>query len=279
MSDFRTGPSAENRQGLAVGNVLKRSSSGEYRVEEDRVSIEEPLEIHIGDQPLAVTMRTPGHDPELAAGFLFTEGLVSAPGEIEILPPVATHPNRIRLRLGPEKETPPPQLQRYGTIQASCGICGATSIQDVFKRHAPLDPGDGLKVPENTILHLPHRMRAAQAQFEHSGGLHASALFGPDGTLRCLREDIGRHNALDKVAGWALLGGLLPLHNHLLLVSGRTSFELVQKTLALRIPLVAGISAPSSLAVNFARDAGITLLGFLRDDRFNCYTHPQRLDR
>lgn len=277
MSDAPSPPSGTH--GLAVGNVLKRQANGSYHVEEDQVSLEEPLEIRIDDQPLAVTMRTPGEDQELAAGFLFTEGIVRSPDDVSFLPPLPQDPNRIRLRLHHEHDLPDPQLQRYGTIQASCGICGTTSIESILKRLPPLDPKQGPQIAEQILLHLPEKMRQAQAQFAHSGGLHASAVFDATGDICCLREDIGRHNALDKIAGWALLNRFLPLDRQLLLLSGRTSFELVQKALALRIPLIAGISAPSSLAVNFARDAGITLLGFLRDNRFNCYTHPQRLSR
>lgn len=268
-----------NLAGLAVGNVLKRSPDGQYHIVEDRVSIEEPLEIRLNGDSLAVTMRTPGQDEELAVGFLFTEGLIQSRRDLREAGTLQPEENRIGLQLAKELEYSPSSLQRYGTIQASCGICGTTSIEDILKRHAALPPEASPRVPESRLLGLPESMFQAQDQFSNSGGLHASAIFDLDGTLQCLREDIGRHNALDKVAGWAVLSDAAPLQNSILLVSGRTSFELVQKALALQIPILAGISAPSSLAVNFARDCGITLIGFLRENRFNVYTHPQRLDR
>ena len=264
--------------GLALGNVLKRSPGAHFSIVEDRVSIEEPLEIRLQGKPLAVTMRTPGHDPELAAGFSYTEGLVRERTDLAAAPTRSPEPNRIDLFIS--AGTPPPEpLQRYGTIQASCGICGTTSIKDVLKRHKPIPPDAGFRVRESVLPTLPEAMRRAQQQFERSGGLHASALFTAGGELLALREDIGRHNALDKLAGWALLADRLPAEHSIVLVSGRTSFELVQKTLAIGAPVLAGVSAPSSLAVNFARDCGITLVGFLREDRYNVYTHPQRLDR
>jgi len=266
-------------RGLAIGNVLKRTRGGTYRVVEDTVSIEEPLEIQINRKPLAVTMRTPGNDLELAAGFLYTEGMIASPEGLKPDDLTQPPPNRIRLAIGKQGGNPLPELRRYGTIHASCGICGTTSIKDALKRLPPLAPESGKFIEEEVLLHLPESMREAQRQFSRSGGLHASALFSHKGKLLCIREDVGRHNALDKIAGWAFLNRKVPLSSAVLLLSGRSSFELVQKALALRIPVVAGISAPSSLAVNFARDAGITLVGFLRDNRFNIYTHPQRLHR
>ena len=277
MTEPHSGSS--QKSGLAMGNVLKREQDGKYHIVEDQVSIEEPLEIQVNGQPLAVTMRTPGQDEELALGFLLTEGLIRHQSDLQMEKTLQLESNRISLHLAenhPHTSTP---LQRYGTIQASCGICGTTSIADILKRHSPLEVKPQPNLPESRLLELPETMRMAQAQFSNSGGLHASALFRAGGQLQCLREDIGRHNALDKVAGWAILQEAVPLEQSLLLVSGRTSFELVQKALALRIPVLAGISAPSSLAVNFARDCGITLIGFLRSNRFNVYTHPQRLNR
>ncbi len=265
--------------GLAVGNVLKRSAGGRFSIVEDRVSIEEPLEIQLQGRPLAVTMRTPGHDPELAAGFCFTEGLARHRSELNPAAIRSPEPNRIDLFLASGEGPEPEPLRRYGTIQASCGICGTTSIEDVLKRHPPISSDGTFRVREAVLLQLPEAMHRAQRQFEHSGGLHASALFTAEGDLLVVREDIGRHNALDKLAGWALFKDRLPANRSIVLVSGRTSFELVQKTLAIGAPLLAGVSAPSSLAVNFARDCGITLVGFLREDRYNVYTHPQRLDR
>lgn len=270
---------SSQKSGLAIGNVLKREQNGQYQIVEDQVSIEEPLEIQVKGQPLAVTMRTPGQDEELAVGFLYTEALIRHRSELQIEKTLQPEANRISLHLTEYQSHTASPLQRYGTIQASCGICGTTSIQDILKRHSALEIKPQLKLSESILLQLPEIMRLAQSQFSSSGGLHASALFRADGQLQCLREDIGRHNALDKVAGWAVLQEAIPLDQSMLLVSGRTSFELVQKALALRVPVLAGISAPSSLAVNFARDCGITLIGFLRSNRFNVYTHPQRLDR
>ncbi|HEY1049466.1 MAG TPA: formate dehydrogenase accessory sulfurtransferase FdhD [Prosthecobacter sp.] len=269
---------------------------------EDVVAREEPLEIRVEGRSVAVVMRTPGHDEELVAGFLVTEGVISKPGdvlEISQCPSVNNeHGNIVDVLLGGAVVNWD-SLTRHVFSASSCGLCGKTSIESVFQKFAPIggqcSAGDGQdpvakpepcppnaehsapRVSPELIVSLPAKLREAQETFSKTGGLHASALFDLEGNLVVLREDVGRHNALDKVLGYALQNGMLPLREHLLLVSGRVSFEIIQKALAGGISLVAAISAPSSLAVDFARDSGQTLIGFLRGGTMNVYTHPQRL--
>lgn len=280
---------------------LRLGKTAEQR--EDVVAREEPLEIRVEGRSVAVVMRTPGHDEELVAGFLVTEGVISRPEdvlEISQCPSVNNeHGNIVDVLLGGAIVNWD-SLTRHVFSASSCGLCGKTSIESVFQKFAPIggqcsvaedqnpaapDPANSpLKIehaapcvsPE-LIASLPAKLRVAQETFSKTGGLHASALFDLEGNLVVLREDVGRHNALDKVLGYALQNRMLPLSEHLLLVSGRVSFEIIQKALAGGIPLVAAISAPSSLAVDFARDSGQTLIGFLRGETMNVYTHPQRL--
>lgn len=244
----------------------------------DIVAREEPLEIRVEGRSVAVVMRTPGHDEELAAGFLVTEGVISHPRDIlEISQCPSTgnhHGNVIDVLLG-GAVVDWDSLTRHVFSASSCGLCGKTSIDSVFQRFPPTTAD--FQVGSDLVAALPDRLRAAQEAFELTGGLHASALFDLEGRLLVLREDVGRHNALDKVLGHALMHGLLPLDRHLLLVSGRVSFEIIQKALAGGLAFIAAISAPSSLAVDFAREADQTLVGFLRGGTMNVYSGARRL--
>jgi FdhD protein len=215
--------------------------------ESDAVAVEEPLEIRIGGRPVAVTMRTPGHDEELAIGFCLSEGLA---------------PRGAR-------------LQRSFYTSSSCGVCGKGALEAIAVEAARIE--DGPVVGRELVASLPRRLREAQAAFEATGGLHATGLFDLDGSLLCLREDVGRHNALDKVIGWSFGAGLLPLAERILCVSGRLSFELVQKAAVAGCPILVAVGAPSSLAVELARDRGITLCGFVREGRVNVYAEPWRI--
>jgi FdhD protein len=235
-------------------------------------------------------MRTPGNDRELAAGFLFSEGIITSIDEIHSLEeavdadglPLA---NVIDVTLRPSEESDRPgkeerttaAFERHFAVSASCGLCGKNSIADLMRNIAPLAP-DGLRITASTLYELSAHLREQQAVFAHTGGLHAAGLFTASGELRLLREDVGRHNAIDKLIGHGLLHGNLPYARNILLVSGRTSFEIIQKALLARIPCVAAISAPSSLAVELASEGRITLVGFLRDRAMNVYTHPDRIE-
>ncbi|MCA1658220.1 MAG: formate dehydrogenase accessory sulfurtransferase FdhD [Verrucomicrobiaceae bacterium] len=268
------------RQGIGAGSIVRRKEDGGHECVTDEVAIEEPLEIRIGPDPLAVTMRTPGNDEELAAGFLLTEGIIRKRTDLKeiahcILP--ASLGNILNATLAPSVKFTPAATQRFGTISTSCGLCGKTSIEFIRQRFPPIDFSSQLQIEEATLLELPQRLRSAQGNFARTGGIHAAAIFDLHGNLLFGREDIGRHNAVDKVIGRSFLDDLLPLSCHLLLVSGRSSLEIVQKALAAGIPVVAAVSAPSSLAVNFARECGQTLIGFLRPPTFNVYSHVERI--
>jgi FdhD protein len=235
---------------------------------EDVVAVEEPLEIRIGGRPVAVTMRTPGHDEELALGFFLSEGLQ---------PDSARLPADLAANVV-EVEAPafdPERLQRSFYTSSSCGVCGKGALEAIAVEADRVEGGP--VVSHRLVAALPDRLRAAQAAFEATGGLHATGLFAADGELLCLREDVGRHNAMDKVVGWAFGAGLLPLAASILCVSGRVSFELVQKAAVAGCPILAAVGAPSSLAVALARDRGITLCGFVRDGRVNVYAEPWRI--
>lgn len=251
---------------------------GEPESLEDITAREEPLEIRVEGRSVAVVMRTPGHDAELTAGFLVTEGVVQKPRDVlEITQcPVTTDSkgNIVDVLLG-SAVVNWDSLTRHVFSASSCGLCGKTSIDSVFQKFQPVT--SDWQVSPEVIWSLPDKLRAAQETFSKTGGLHASAIFDLEGNLVVLREDVGRHNALDKVLGYGLLNGLLPFDRHILLVSGRVSFEIIQKALAGGIALVAAISAPSSLAVEFAETANQTLVGFLRGSTMNVYTHPRRL--
>jgi FdhD protein len=233
-----------------------------------------------GQEPsqVAVTMRTPGSDFELAAGFLFTEGLIAGADDIESiaycdLPEEEQEYNVITVRL--TRPFDPEALRRNFFASSSCGVCGKASLDDVEVRCEPLPAGP--VVPASVLADLPDALRDRQRIFEETGGLHASGLFDTDGTLRVLREDVGRHNAVDKIVGEQVLAGNVPLADHVLQVSGRLSFEIVQKAAVAGIPIVSAVSAPSSLAVEAGERFGMTLVGFVRDERLNVYTHPERL--
>jgi FdhD protein len=235
----------------------------------DVVAVEEPLEIRIGGAPVAVTMRTPGHDEELALGFLLAEGLTP----IRAAVPPELPANTI------DVEAPGVDLGRIRRnfyTSSSCGVCGKGALEAVAVEAPRID--SGLRVPAGLVAGLPELLRAGQATFEATGGLHATGLFSPEGVLLCLREDVGRHNAFDKVVGRAFLDGLLPLRRNLLCVSGRLSFELVQKAAVAGCPILVAVGAPSSLAVELAADRGITLCGFVRAGSLNVYTEPWRIE-
>jgi FdhD protein len=305
-----------------VREVAIRRVKGSVESEDkDFLAGEEPLEIRVEGSSLAVVMRTPGEDRELAAGFLVTEGLVHTAGDIVDIrhrphcllsaPNNSGRPNEVvkakseakpaslqgRQQASGDSRTGPAVSQSEGNVinvrlrkpesldfkkltrhvftSSSCGICSKASIEAVRQQFPPIE--DDFEVEPRVLLELPAALASAQETFKRTGGLHACALFDSVGNLLVLREDVGRHNALDKVVGWALLGNRLPLRQHILLLSGRISFEMMQKALAAGIPIVAAISAPSSLAAEFARDSGQTLVGFLRGERMNIYAGANRI--
>jgi FdhD protein len=237
---------------------------------QDVVAVEEPLEIRINGVPVAVTMRTPGHDEELALGFALSEGL--RPERARVPDDLAA--NTVEL------DAPgfdPARLARSFYTSSSCGVCGKGALEAVAVEAPRI--GSGLTISAKLVAALPDQLRAAQPAFEATGGIHATGLFDEHGSLLCLREDVGRHNALDKVIGWAFRAGLLPLDRSILCVSGRLSFELVQKAAVAGCPLLVAVGAPSSLAIELARDRGVTLCGFVRGGRLNLYSEPWRLKR
>jgi FdhD protein len=236
------------------------------------------LEIRIGNDPFVVTMRTPGHDEELAAGFLLTEGIIKSKSDIRRISRCKTSPspeNTIRVDLTGGSRMEGIKSNRLGAIAASCGVCGKTSIEKVRGNFPRVE--NRISIDRYVLLQLPNRLRASQSVFDQTGGLHSAGIFDLDGNLLYQREDVGRHNALDKVIGHALLKNLWPLENHVLMVSGRVAFEIMQKALAAKIGIVAAVSAPSSLAISFALESGQTLIGFLRAPTFNVYSHPHRI--
>lgn len=246
----------------------------------DNLAAEEPLEIRVRGKSVAITMRTPGHDEELAAGFLLSEGLIRQRAHVTAIShcqqgEAADHGNTLNVFLAPDVTVDFEQLTRHVFATSSCGLCGKASIEAVHQHFPPVT--SRVTVSPRIILQLPLRLRAVQKTFAKTGGLHAAAIFDAQGKLIVSREDVGRHNAVDKVIGHGFLKGLLPLDKHVLLVSGRASFEIMQKALAAKVPIVCAVSAPSSLAVEFARESGQTLVGFLRNETMNIYTHPDRL--
>jgi FdhD protein len=269
---------SKTKRNIELTQVTQWQDSKATRVE-DYLAAEEPLEMRAGQYSLGVTLRTPGDDEELVAGFLFTEGIISRredmvalrmPGETD------TERNLVRVTLDPTVRFPSDSAARRFSAGSACGVCGKASIAQLRRR--------GLRHPEaasrfnpEMLCQLPPILRETQAVFVRTGGLHAAAIFSPTGELLVVREDIGRHNAVDKAIGWALLGGRLPLSGHILLVSGRGGFEIIQKTIAAGIPLLASVSAPSSLAVQLARELGLTLVGFLRGRRFVIYAGEERI--
>ena len=268
--------------GIGSQKIIRRKSDGEFEYLPDDLTIEEPLEIRVGRKPIATTMRTPGHDEELAVGFLLSEGIVRARDQIASVS--VSKDNRVRIDLAiaasgdrdSRDQRTRLQTKRFGTISSSCGLCGKTSI-DAIRQNFPAVRSADVRIDIETLLSLPETLHNAQSDFARTGGIHAAGIFGVDGKLMIAREDIGRHNAVDKAVGRAFLDEQLPLEKHLLLASGRASFEIIQKALAAVIPIVAAVSAPSSLAVELARDSNQTLIGFLRPPSFNIYTHVARV--
>jgi FdhD protein len=271
---MQTNPSSTTRPVTSVRD-------GRDQHMDDHLAVEEPLEIRVGDEPLAVTMRTPGHDRELAAGFCFTEGIVKRADDLESVEVCkeADYGNVVIVRLSEEAaaarraETKRAQRQLY--MSSSCGLCGKASLDRIEQQVEPI--AGRFTLARDVLMSLPDKMRAAQPTFDQTGGLHAAALFTPGGELRVLREDVGRHNAVDKVVGWALLSGQTPIDPGVLLVSGRASFEIMQKAAVAGVAFVAAVSAPSSLAVDFAARFGMTLVGFLRPGRVNVYHDEGRI--
>lgn len=277
-----------------MGRLIRRVKAtrivlvGDRRVvREETLAVEEPLEIRLGHESFSVTMRTPGDDFDLVAGFLVSEGIIFEPEQLISLRFCAGEDengqqtfNVVEAQLRPDVAPPLPAAQRHVTTSSACGICGTASIDAVHKSsHFGVSPAvvDGPLISAAALAALPDTLREQQKLFEKTGGVHAAGLFAPDGELLSLREDVGRHNAVDKVVGAAFREKQLPLANTILQVSGRASFELVQKAAMAGVPMLAAVSAPSSLAVELAQAAGVTLVGFSRGGTMNVYTHPERI--
>lgn len=275
------------RPGNRTKARIRVVEGGKKRLKSDVLATEEPMEIRliVGEsrQTVAVTMRTPGNDFELAAGFLHGEGIISSPDDVRKIS-YCTDPDvdaeqlynivNVELYAGVEVDIRPLERNFYTT--SACGVCGKASLEQLEIRGCPVVP-PGPEIPAETIYSLPEKLRDSQALFDSTGGLHAASLFDSDGNLLALREDVGRHNATDKLIGWALMEGRLPLTGHIVQVSGRSSYEILQKCLQAGVPVVSAISAPSSLAVDVAREFGLTLIGFMRDERFNIYSGEERI--
>jgi FdhD protein len=275
------------RVGSKVRTRITVVEQGQRKLRDDQLAAEEPLEIRLqagGEtQTVAVTMRTPGHDFELAAGFLHNEGIISEPAmlsgitycvDADVDAEQRYNIVNVGLRLPrlPELAT----LERHFFTTSACGVCGKASLDAIAMRDCPALPAGPLLTPSQ-LTALPQALRAGQGLFDATGGLHAAGLFDAGGTLLCLREDVGRHNAVDKLIGWALMQRRLPLHDCILLVSGRASYEILQKSTVAGVPVVCAVSAPSHLAVEVARRFGVTLVGFLRGERYNIYAGAERI--
>jgi FdhD protein len=278
-------PHVETRAGSSTETRLVAVEDGVARPRFDRLATEEPLEIRLRagseTKTVAITMRTPGADFELAAGFLYGEGVIAQAGDIRGISycvdvPAEQQYNTVNVDLAAATLPALDALERHFTMTSACGVCGKANLEALRMRGVEPIVSEA-RVDVATILSLPAQLRAAQGVFEKTGGLHAAALFDLAGNLLTVREDVGRHNAMDKLVGWALLQRRLPLSDRIVLVSGRSSYELVQKAVAARIPVMCSVSAPSSLAVDVARTFGATLIGFLRDARFNVYTNEERV--
>jgi FdhD protein len=259
-----------------------RFSGQQHKADNDHLAVEEPLQIRLAGEDVAVTMRTPGHDDELAAGFLFTEGVIAGKRHIESISPCPDEnglpsPNIINVFPTERGLLEPGRWGRNFYASSSCGLCGKVSIEQVTTHTGSVN--GSFKVGPDVLYSLPEKLREGQGTFDLTGGIHAAGLFDQDGNLVVLREDVGRHNAVDKVIGYALLNDMLPLDHFILLVSSRASFEITQKALAAGIPVLAAVSAPSTLAVDLARDSGMTLVGFLRQGRLNIYAGEERVWR
>jgi FdhD protein len=289
MGDLETASPRQSTRHLSV----RRFRGGELGAADDpdQVATEEPFEIRVGysrrdgsraEEPVSVTMRTPGHDEDLAVGFLFTEGIIRERGDVQAVVARGQRMadglvNVVRVELAPGVAVDFKRLERNFYMTSSCGVCGKASI-DAVAVQGQYDIGAvDFRISGEALGRVPSALKVKQAVFEQTGGLHASALFDAAGTIGALREDVGRHNALDKLIGHALMHGELPLRRNGVIVSGRASFELMQKAKMAGVPLVAAVGAPSSLAVEIAREFGITLVGFLKADRFNVYSRPDRI--
>jgi FdhD protein len=281
---FRKPPETPRPGPTVRTEIVTVTPDGESRIRTDEVATEEPLEIRVRhrgvEHQVAVTMRTPGNDFELAAGFLLSEGMVRAREHIAKVSYCASGPpeqlyNQVTVELTNGAPFDPEQMQRNFYTTSSCGVCGKASLEAVRVQAAPLD--DGPEVDPEIFNTLPKKLRARQRIFERTGGLHAAGLFDTKGDLLLIREDVGRHNAVDKLLGKLLMDGKIPARENILQVSGRTSFEIVQKAAIGGIPIVSAVSAPSSLAVSLAEELGMTLVGFVRGDSFNVYAEPRRI--
>lgn len=272
-----------------MGRLIARKPVVHYgpegtRRRPDSIAVEEPLELRVNGKALAVTMRTPGHDVELAHGFLHTEGVIGGPDDILSARYCDSRDdegrntyNVLDLALAPGVAAPKVGVERNFYTTSSCGVCGKASLDAVRlkSRHSPL--GDPVRVALDVLAGLPDALRTQQQVFDRTGGLHAAGLFTAEGEQLVVREDVGRHNAVDKVVGWALLQGLIPARGCVLVVSGRTSFELAQKAVMAGIPVLGAVSAPSSLAIDLAAECGLTLAGFIRNGSLNVYAHAERI--
>lgn len=255
---------------------VRRLRDGVPRIESDRLAVEAPLEIRFGDRPFTVLMRTPGHDEELVAGFLYSEGLIHGAAEILALAhPEALLEGDCENVVAVELAGGGPAVERTFYASASCGVCGKSSIADLAIRAPVVE--SALRIDRQVLEALPERLRAEQSIFAETGGLHGAALFDAAGTLLAAREDIGRHNAVDKLIGWALAQGRLPLADAVLMVSGRLGFEIVQKAIVAGLPVLASVGAASSIAVGLAERYGVTLATFVRPGNLNLYGHPDRV--
>jgi len=268
---------------IARRPVLRLTPDGQRR-RQDSLAVEEPLELRVGGRALAVTMRTPGHDVELAHGFLLSEGVIGHAGDVRDARYCASRDDEgvntyNVLDVGLADGVPPPEtgVERNFYTTSSCGVCGKASLDAVRLRTRFSPAADPLRLGAAVLSTLPDALRDHQRVFDSTGGLHAAGLCTPDGEMLVVREDVGRHNAVDKVLGWALLAGRVPAAGCVLVVSGRASFELVQKAVMAGVPMLAAVSAPSSLAVELADDSGLTLAGFVRNGSMNVYTHPERV--
>ena len=265
------------RSKIETINLLRWETGKKPRRQADEIATEEPLEIQVDTRAVCVTMRTPGHDGELAMGFLLTEGVITKRKHILKIEPYPRNElgNVLNVFLAPEVAVDFARLTRHVFASSSCGLCGKATIQAVHGQFKPVN--SKWLVKAKILLGLPAQLSLSQETFSRTGGLHAAAIFTSQGKLVVVREDVGRHNAVDKVLGYGLMKGMFPFDRHILMVSGRASFEIMQKALAARIAIVAAISAPSSLAVQFARESGQTLAGFVRGDRMNVYSGAQRI--
>jgi len=267
--------------GIGSGQIIRRKQDGSFEYHRDDLTVEEPLEIRIASKTVATTMRTPGHDEELAAGFLLSEGIVETHDKIDKFSRPAAARNReniLAVKFAGGVKVKLSSTKRFGTISSSCGICGKESIAAIRQDFPPIVSAKDVRIDIEALLSLPTLLRKLQGEFARTGGIHAAGIFDLDGKSKVVREDIGRHNAVDKVIGRAFLDQQLPLDRHVLLVSGRASFEIMQKALSAGIPIVASVSAPSTLAMEFARESNQTLIGFLRPPSFNIYSHIERVN-